>query len=158
MLAQNPTLIMPLGVPDAIHAGQPGFVHHAAGQHDCARACERGRRVSHQGGFSTKIHILVDRRGCPLCLRLTGGQRHDSTQAQGLVEAVDGGAPSRLPTGPTMATPSAPSWRNGYPGWHSRAYPASGHRDLPSHGTRRAPRLNAASAGPRVATRYDKYA
>ena len=32
-----------------------------------------------RAGFSTQIHILADPRGRPLCLRLTGGQRHDST-------------------------------------------------------------------------------
>ena len=37
-------------------------------------ALGRGR-----GGLSTQIHILADPRGRPLCLRLTGGQRHDST-------------------------------------------------------------------------------
>lgn len=31
------------------------------------------------GGFSAKIHILADRRGCPLRLQVTGGQRYDST-------------------------------------------------------------------------------
>ena len=42
---------------------------------DPALGCSRG-------GFSTKVHGLSDRRGRPLCLRLTGGQRHDSTQAR----------------------------------------------------------------------------
>ena len=37
-----------------------------------------------QGGFGTQIHVLADRRGHPL--RVTGGQRHDSTQARALVE------------------------------------------------------------------------
>ena len=34
-----------------------------------------------QSGFSTKIRILADRRGHPLCLRVTDDPRHDSTQA-----------------------------------------------------------------------------
>jgi transposase len=34
-----------------------------------------------RGGFSTKIHVTVDGLGNPLRLRLTGGERHDSTQA-----------------------------------------------------------------------------
>ena len=38
-----------------------------------------------RGGFGTQIHVLADRRGRPL--RVTGGQRHDSTQARALVEA-----------------------------------------------------------------------
>ena len=40
-----------------------------------------------RGGFGTQIHILADRRGRPLHLRVTGGQRHDSTQARALGEA-----------------------------------------------------------------------
>ena len=43
----------------------------------------RGRS---QGGVSTQIHILTDRRGRPLGLRVTGGQRHDRTQARDLEE------------------------------------------------------------------------
>ena len=39
-----------------------------------------------RGGFSTKVHVLVDALGNPLRVRLTGGQRHDSTQAGALVE------------------------------------------------------------------------
>lgn len=38
-----------------------------------------------QGGFSTKIHVLVDALGNPLRFRLTGGQRHESTQADALL-------------------------------------------------------------------------
>ena len=43
----------------------------------------RGRS---RGGFGTQIHILADLRGRPLSLRVTGGQRHDRTQAQTWVE------------------------------------------------------------------------
>ena len=32
-----------------------------------------------RGGFSTKLHSLVDRQGRPLCLRVPGSQRHGST-------------------------------------------------------------------------------
>ena len=39
----------------------------------------RGRS---RGGVSTQIHILTDRRGRPLGLRVTGGQRHERTQAR----------------------------------------------------------------------------
>jgi transposase len=38
-----------------------------------------------RGGFSTKIHITVDGLGNPLHVRLTAGQRHDSTQAPALI-------------------------------------------------------------------------
>ena len=38
-----------------------------------------------RGGFSTKIHALVDARGQPLYVTLTPGQRHDSTVAEELI-------------------------------------------------------------------------
>ena len=38
-----------------------------------------------RGGFSTKIHIAVDGLGNPLRFTLTGGQRHDITQADVLL-------------------------------------------------------------------------
>ncbi|MEZ4667811.1 MAG: transposase [Anaerolineae bacterium] len=37
-------------------------------------------------GFSSKIHVTVDAVGNPLRVRLTAGQRHDSPQAQSLLE------------------------------------------------------------------------
>ena len=42
-----------------------------------------------RGGFGTKIHSLADRQGRPLPLRVTGGPRHDSTQARALGEDCD---------------------------------------------------------------------
>lgn len=42
-----------------------------------------------RGGFSTKIHLTVDALGNPLRLRLTVGQRHDSTQAMALLEGLN---------------------------------------------------------------------
>jgi transposase len=39
-----------------------------------------------RGGFSTKLHVVVDALGNPLRVRLTAGQRHDSTQAGALLE------------------------------------------------------------------------
>ena len=81
------------GAPDGLPAGRAGSVRRAVGQHDRARARERGGRTQNQGtdpalgrsrgGFGTQIHRLADRRGRPLHLRLTGGQRHDRTQALG---------------------------------------------------------------------------
>ena len=38
------------------------------------------------GGFSTKIHILVDALGNPVEFLLTGGQRADVTQAEALMQ------------------------------------------------------------------------
>ena len=40
-----------------------------------------------RGGFSTKIHVLVDALGNPLRFILTAGQRHDITQAEALIES-----------------------------------------------------------------------
>ena len=42
-----------------------------------------------RGGFSCKIHVTVDALGNPLRFILTGGQRHDSTQAQALLDGFD---------------------------------------------------------------------
>ena len=40
-----------------------------------------------RGGFSTKVHVGVDGLGNPL--RLTGGQEHDVTQAEELIDGLD---------------------------------------------------------------------
>ena len=42
-----------------------------------------------RGGFSTKIHVNVDALGNPLCFLLTGGQRHDITQAEDLIAGYE---------------------------------------------------------------------
>ena len=39
-----------------------------------------------RGGFSTKVHVNVDALGNPLRFTLTGGERHDITQAEALIE------------------------------------------------------------------------
>jgi transposase len=39
-----------------------------------------------RGGFSTKIHVIVDALGNPLDFVLTGGQRNDITQAATLLK------------------------------------------------------------------------
>jgi len=39
-----------------------------------------------RGGLTTKIHALCDSLGCPLDFIITGGQRHDSTQAHALLK------------------------------------------------------------------------
>mgnify|MGYP006281709963 CR=1 FL=1 len=38
-----------------------------------------------KGGFTPKIHALVDALGNPLAFKLTGGQRHEITQASALL-------------------------------------------------------------------------
>ena len=45
-----------------------------------------------RGGFSTKIHILVDALGNPVEFLLTAGQEADVTQAEPLIEGHAAGA------------------------------------------------------------------
>ena len=61
-----------------MHAGAAGAPQNKGTDHALGRS---------RGGFGTQIHVLADRRGRPLRLRMTGGQRHDRTQARTLVEA-----------------------------------------------------------------------
>ena len=42
-----------------------------------------------RGGFSTKIHVNVDALGNTLRFLLTGGQRHDITQAEDLIAGYE---------------------------------------------------------------------
>jgi hypothetical protein len=42
-----------------------------------------------RGGLSTKINAVVDALGNPLRFILTGGQVHDSKQAEALIEGFD---------------------------------------------------------------------
>ncbi|WP_423824793.1 transposase [Salinibacter ruber] len=41
-----------------------------------------------RGGFSTKIHLLTDRRGLPLATVLSPGQRHESAFFSDLMDEV----------------------------------------------------------------------
>jgi transposase len=56
---------------------------HAAGAAGGQDNQALGRSV---GGFSTKIHALVDALGYPIDIRLTAGQVHDSVPAKELLE------------------------------------------------------------------------
>jgi transposase len=61
--------------------------------HPCASGYEKDGNEKHglgrsKGGFTCKIHALVDGLGNPLRFRLTGGQRHDITQAHALIEGI----------------------------------------------------------------------
>ena len=47
-----------------------------------------GKNPTDRAKNGTKRHLLVDRRGTPLALRITGAQRHDSTQALALIDAI----------------------------------------------------------------------
>lgn len=40
-----------------------------------------------RGGFSTKIHALVDTKGRPIHIELTQGQQHESTVAKAIIAA-----------------------------------------------------------------------
>ena len=42
-----------------------------------------------RGGFSTKVHVSVDALGNPLRFTLTGGQAHDITQADELIDGIE---------------------------------------------------------------------
>ena len=117
-----------------------------------------------RGGFGSQIHILADRRGRPLCLRLTGGPRHDSTQARAWVEAWTGARPSCLIADRAYDRDAFRAWRaqRGI----EAVIPARGRRLNPQpHDPERYQARNAVERGigwlkhwRRVATRYDKYA
>ena len=58
--------------------------------HPCAAGYKRDSQAEEalgrsKGGFTCKIHALVDALGNPLKFRLTPGQRHDITQAPELI-------------------------------------------------------------------------
>jgi len=50
-----------------------------------------GGKGRSRGGLTSKIHGLVDADGRPVTLRLTGGQVHDSREAEALLEEVGEG-------------------------------------------------------------------
>ena len=52
-----------------------------------------------RGGLASKIHALVDADGRPVARRLTGGQIHDSQEAEALLEALPEGATLLADTG-----------------------------------------------------------
>jgi transposase len=45
-----------------------------------------------RGGFSSKLHVLVDTKSRPLHVEVTPGQQHDSTMAEALLPYTHGGA------------------------------------------------------------------
>jgi hypothetical protein len=47
-----------------------------------------GKNPTARGKQGSKIHLLVDERGAPLALALTGANRHDSTAALDLIAAM----------------------------------------------------------------------
>ena len=65
-----------------------------------------------RGGFSTKIHVLCDSHGHPLHFHLTGGQAHESTALDTLLEGADAGL--RDSEGAPVAWPVALGGDKGY--------------------------------------------
>ena len=121
----------------------------------------RGRS---RGGFGPQIPILADLRGRPLPLRVTGGQRHDRTQAQAWVED---GTDAPLPC---LIADRAYD-RDGFRAWWAprgieAVLPARRGRTHPQpHDPEKYPArkavergLGGLKQGRRVATRYDKHA
>ena len=49
---------------------------------------ETGRNPTDRGKLGSKRHIIVDRRGAPLALSITGANRHDSIAFEALVDAL----------------------------------------------------------------------
>ena len=85
-LDPSPSRPRRLATPDGPYAGRSGSVRRASGQYGRARTRARpktggGSRGRSRGDFSTQIRLLMDRQGRPLNLRVTGGPRHDRTQA-----------------------------------------------------------------------------
>jgi transposase len=61
--------------------------------HACAAGYEKDGNAAQalgksKGGFTTKIHVLVDALGLPIKFILTGGQVHDSAQSKDLLRDV----------------------------------------------------------------------
>lgn len=63
-------------------------------QHDQSRASARGRRKRgaerqaigrSRGGWSTKVHLIVDALGLPTAYEISEGQRHDNQRAPSLI-------------------------------------------------------------------------
>ena len=63
--------------------------------HPCSAGYKKGLQEKEalgrsKGGFTTKIHAVVDALGQALRFKLTGGQRHDITQASDLLSGFKG--------------------------------------------------------------------
>ncbi len=62
--------------------------------HPCAAGAKKTGTADEQalgrsrGGFSTKLHVIVDGLGTPLRVRVTAGQRHDRPQAPTRLEGL----------------------------------------------------------------------
>lgn len=63
---------------------------------DCTREVEAIGKS--RAGNTSKIHLAVDAYGLPIACRITGGDVHDSTEAQALID--------ELPTGGALVADS----------------------------------------------------
>jgi transposase len=77
---------------------------HAAGARKRAAPADTNKGIAHdpvealgrsRGGLTTKLHLGCDGKGRPLGVVLTGGQRHDSTQLQAILDAICVPRPAR---------------------------------------------------------------
>ena len=68
---------------------RPRVFHSSSCQHHNAPSVDPGLGCS-RGGFGTKVHNTVDRLGNPLRFILMGGQEHDITQAEALLDGYSG--------------------------------------------------------------------
>ena len=77
------------GIPQHRQHGGPGppLRRGSAPQKGGQAAQALGRS---RGGFSAKVHVSVDSLGNPLRFILTGGQQHDITPAEGLIDGYEG--------------------------------------------------------------------
>ncbi len=117
-----------------------------------------------RGGFGTQIHVLADRRGRPLRLRVTGGQRHDRTQARALVEDWTDTPRSCLMADRAYDSDSFRAWL-AQRGTEAVLPARKGRTNPQPHDPERYQARNAVERGlgglkqgRRVATRYDQYA
>ena len=115
------------------------------------------------GGAS--CNVLADRRGRPLCLRVTGGQHHDSTQAQALVEAWTDAPLPCLMADRAYDGDAFRAWRAQrgteavIPAWKGRTNPQPRPGTVPYPARNTIERgIGWLKRGCRVATRYDPYA
>lgn len=60
-----------------------------AHQHSTGAATDSSEQIGKsRGGNSTKIHLVVDSGGLPICFDLSEGQRHDIVHVESLVEPL----------------------------------------------------------------------
>lgn len=76
-----------------------------------------GPNPTDRGKPGTKHHVITDRRGTPLAVRMTGANRHDSTMFEAMVDAI---RPIRRPRGRPRQRPVKLHADKGYDYRHCR--------------------------------------